>query len=63
MARIELVERETTEPRTGLLSAPTHARTTRLLLAYDGTGFRGWAAQRDPAIRTVKGRSPRCSSW
>ncbi len=32
-----------------------HARTTRLLLAYDGTGFRGWAAQRDPAIRTVEG--------
>jgi tRNA pseudouridine38-40 synthase len=27
----------------------------RLLLAYDGTGFRGWARQRDPAIRTVEG--------
>jgi tRNA pseudouridine38-40 synthase len=27
----------------------------RLLLAYDGTGFRGWAAQRDPSIRTVGG--------
>jgi len=27
----------------------------RLLLAYDGTGFRGWAAQRDPSIRTVEG--------
>jgi tRNA pseudouridine38-40 synthase len=27
----------------------------RLLLAYDGTGFRGWARQRDPAIRTVGG--------
>jgi len=26
-----------------------------LLLAYDGTGFRGWAAQRDPSIRTVEG--------
>jgi len=25
------------------------------LLAYDGTGFRGWAAQRDPSIRTVEG--------
>jgi tRNA pseudouridine38-40 synthase len=30
------------------------ARTIRLLLAYDGTGFRGWAAQRDPSIRTVQ---------
>ncbi len=30
-------------------------RTIRLLLAYDGTSFRGWAAQRDPAIRTVEG--------
>ena len=30
-------------------------RTIRLLLAYDGTRFRGWAAQRDPAIRTVEG--------
>ena len=30
-------------------------RTIRLLLAYDGTGFRGWATQRDPAIRTVEG--------
>lgn len=27
----------------------------RLDLAYDGTGFRGWARQRDPAIRTVEG--------
>ena len=26
-----------------------------MLLAYDGTSFRGWAAQRDPAIRTVEG--------
>ena len=32
-----------------------HARTIRVLLAYDGSGFRGWAAQRDPAIRTVQG--------
>jgi tRNA pseudouridine38-40 synthase len=24
-------------------------------LAYDGTAFRGWAAQRDPAIRTIEG--------
>jgi tRNA pseudouridine38-40 synthase len=30
-------------------------RTIRLRLAYDGTGFRGWAAQRDPAIRTIEG--------
>jgi tRNA pseudouridine38-40 synthase len=30
-------------------------RTIRLDLAYDGTGFRGWAAQRDPAVRTVEG--------
>ena len=25
------------------------------MLAYDGTAFRGWAAQRDPAVRTVEG--------
>ena len=31
------------------------ARTIRMTVAYDGTGFRGWAAQRDPAIRTVAG--------
>ena len=30
-------------------------RIVRLLLAYDGTLFRGWAAQRDPAVRTVEG--------
>ena len=30
-------------------------RTIRMLLAYDGTRFRGWAAQRDPTIRTVQG--------
>ena len=30
-------------------------RTIRLLIAYDGTGFRGWAAQRDRSIRTVEG--------
>jgi tRNA pseudouridine38-40 synthase len=29
--------------------------TVRLDLAYDGTGFRGWARQRDPSIRTVEG--------
>jgi tRNA pseudouridine38-40 synthase len=31
------------------------ARTLRIDLAYDGTGFHGWAAQRDPSIRTVEG--------
>ena len=30
-------------------------RTIRLDLAYDGTEFHGWAAQRDPAVRTVEG--------
>ena len=30
-------------------------RVIRLLLAYDGTEFRGWASQRDPALRTVEG--------
>jgi tRNA pseudouridine38-40 synthase len=30
-------------------------RTLRLDLAYDGTDFRGWAAQRDPAVRTIEG--------
>jgi tRNA pseudouridine38-40 synthase len=30
-------------------------RVVRLTLAYDGTEFRGWARQRDPAIRTVEG--------
>jgi tRNA pseudouridine38-40 synthase len=29
--------------------------TVRLTLAYDGSGFRGWAAQRDPEIRTIEG--------
>jgi tRNA pseudouridine38-40 synthase len=28
--------------------------TVRLDIAYDGTAFRGWAAQRGPAIRTVE---------
>jgi tRNA pseudouridine38-40 synthase len=27
----------------------------RLVLAYDGTDFHGWAKQRDPAIRTIEG--------
>ena len=30
-------------------------RVIRLTLAYDGTDFRGWAQQRDPAVRTVEG--------
>ncbi len=30
-------------------------RVVRLLIAYDGTGFRGWARQRDPSVRTVEG--------
>lgn len=30
-------------------------RTIRLDIAYDGTAFRGWAAQRDPSVRTVQG--------
>jgi len=30
-------------------------RNIRMLLAYDGTGFRGWAAQGDRRIRTVEG--------
>ncbi len=29
--------------------------TLRLTLAYDGTGFHGWARQRDPSVRTVEG--------
>jgi tRNA pseudouridine38-40 synthase len=38
----------------GILPVVT-TRTIRMMLAYDGTGFRGWAVQRDPAIRTVEG--------
>ncbi len=30
-------------------------RTIRLTIAYDGTGFRGWARQRDPRLRTIEG--------
>ena len=33
----------------------TTPRTIRLDLAYDGTLFQGWAAQRDPSVRTVEG--------
>jgi tRNA pseudouridine38-40 synthase len=35
------------------------SRTVRLLLSYDGTGFRGWAAQSDPRVRTVEGELSR----
>jgi tRNA pseudouridine38-40 synthase len=35
------------------------ARTIRLLLAYDGGGFRGWAQQRDPGVRTIEGELSR----
>jgi tRNA pseudouridine38-40 synthase len=34
---------------------PAMTRTIRLTLAYDGTGFRGWARQRAPSIRTIEG--------
>jgi tRNA pseudouridine38-40 synthase len=30
-------------------------RMLRLLMAYDGTGFRGWARQGDSTVRTVEG--------
>ena len=30
-------------------------RVVKLTLAYDGTGFRGWAKQREPSIRTIEG--------
>lgn len=30
-------------------------RVVKLLLAYDGTDFHGWARQRDPSIRTIEG--------
>jgi len=37
-------------------------RTIRVTLAYDGTSFRGWAAQRDPALRTVQAELTRVLS-
>jgi tRNA pseudouridine38-40 synthase len=38
-------------------SAPAsqRRRIVRLVLAYDGTDFRGWARQREASIRTVEG--------
>lgn len=30
------------------------SRTIRMTLAYDGTGFRGWARQPDPSVRTIE---------
>jgi tRNA pseudouridine38-40 synthase len=33
----------------------SRSRTVRLDLSYDGTGFRGWARQRDPQVRTLEG--------
>jgi tRNA pseudouridine38-40 synthase len=30
-------------------------RLIRLTIAYDGTGFRGWARQRDASVRTIEG--------
>jgi len=30
-------------------------RVMKLVLSYDGTGFRGWARQRDPSVRTIEG--------
>jgi len=38
---------------------PTETRVIKLLLAYDGSGFRGGARQRDPSIRTVEGELAR----
>jgi tRNA pseudouridine38-40 synthase len=34
---------------------PGMTRTIRLTLAYDGTGFRGWARQPDASVRTIEG--------
>jgi len=39
----------------GILVAMPRERTIRMLIAYDGSGFHGWAAQRDGHIRTVEG--------
>ena len=39
----------------GVIPDRVDERTIRLTIAYDGTGFRGWATQRDPSIRTIEG--------
>jgi tRNA pseudouridine38-40 synthase len=31
------------------------SRIVKLVLAYDGTDFHGWARQRDPQVRTIEG--------
>jgi tRNA pseudouridine38-40 synthase len=41
--------------RRGHGHTPDMTRTVRLTLAYDGTGFRGWARQPDPSTRTIEG--------
>ena len=39
----------------GILVPMPPERTIRMLIAYDGSGFHGWAAQLDRHIRTVEG--------
>lgn len=43
------------------MSTTPHLRL-RLDLAYDGTDFHGWAAQKDPGLRTVQGEIERALS-
>jgi tRNA pseudouridine38-40 synthase len=40
---------------TGTSGAARASRVVRLLIAYDGTNFRGWARQRGDRVRTVQG--------
>ena len=44
----------------GRIVRPVGTRVIRLDLAYDGTDFHGWAAQRDPTVRTIEGEVRRC---